>query len=112
MIEEKIFEALNEGVESVEGRVFPLYIPQNEQFPALVYTVVTDNIQKGLSCSTHHYCRLQIDIYDNQFENVKKIEEVVKRVMDSFNLIEYSSQHEFDHESRVFRVILDMNFNY
>ncbi len=112
MIEEKIYKALSEGVTSVEGRVFPLFVPQGELFPAIVYTVIADNERKGLSCSTHQDCRLQLDIYDKSFEDVKKIEEVVKGIMDSFYLTEYSSQSGFDQESNLFRVILDMNFNY
>jgi len=96
---------------ALEGRFYPLKMPQDPQIPGAVYTVVNE---RDKQCSTTHQpyastLRFQIDIYAQTYSELKQITDQVKSALYSFEAIpsNINTQDLYEPESELYRQIID-----
>jgi len=81
MIEQSIYSTLGS---LVSNRVYPLTMPQNPTFPAIVYTRVSINPENRLEGgSSLDQIRIQIDSYAKTYSAVKSLAESVRSAMEA-----------------------------
>jgi len=110
MIEAALFSHLESSVVSVDGRVYPLVMPQDCEKPALVYTVVNDADNRGVEgCVGSYDTRFQVDVYARSYFEAKNIKNEVKSALYAF--VHYpevlNSRDGFEEEEELFRQIID-----
>lgn len=110
MIEELLFAHLVANVPLVDGRVYPLIMPQDCEKPALVYTVINDGDNKGLEgCVSSYDTRFQVDVYTTSYMEAKDIKNEVKSALYSFSSYPegLNSRDGFEYGTELFRQIID-----
>jgi hypothetical protein len=83
MIEEDIRQAL-QGI--AQGHVHPLRRPQNEGFPAVVYTLIaTDYGETNTLCGPSEQARhrVQLDCYDTEYRKCRALARDVRERLDA-----------------------------
>ena len=110
MIEEELFTHLKDTVTLVSDRVYPMIMPQDCDKPALVYTLVnaTDN-QAAEGCVSSTSSRMQVDVYDPSYANMKAVTAEVKAALYAFGVYpsDLNSRDGFEEEQELFRQIID-----
>jgi len=110
MIEADLFSYLKANVSSVNGRVYPLLMPQDCPKPALVYTVVNDADNRGVEgCVSSYSTRFQVDVYATSYLEVKTIKDEVKNALYVFSHYPeiLNSRDGFEEDQELFRQIID-----
>jgi len=70
---------------NVNNKIFPVTIPQAAEFPAVVYTTISNNpSETKSSTSTLDVLRIQIDTYANRYTDLVDIESRVRVLLDGF----------------------------
>jgi len=95
----------------LQGRIYPLIIPQNTQMPAAVYTVINNRDDQCTTTGQAYKSvqRFQIDIYANTYKEVQQITTAVKSALYSFPNVpfEISNRDGFETDSELFRQIIE-----
>lgn len=113
-MEQSLFSLLSNSVLSVEGRVYPLVMPQNCPKPALVYHVVNNRCESNMSgwCeqddSSTKY-RVQVDVYSKHYAEQKAIANEVKTALKSFAFAvkEITSRDLFEADTELYRELIE-----
>lgn len=107
MIETSVFDAL-EGL--VSGRCYPLQMPQEPTYPAIVYSRIASEPQNRLEGGASlDQVRVQIDCYATTYEGAKTLSASVRSAMESASL-GATLQLDLDlyePEVKVYRVTMD-----
>ena len=87
-IEEKIYSALNTGVTLVEGRVYPLEMPQDTKRDSVVYRVMSGIDMDGVCGDTYaNEIQAQVDVYAKSYKSSLAIKDQVRTsIKDNFNV--------------------------
>ena len=87
-IEEKIYEALNTEVTLVNGRVYPLTMPQDTQRDAVVYQVLSGLDIDGVCGEAYaNAIQVQIDVYAKSYKSSLAIKDQIRTAMkNNFNV--------------------------
>jgi hypothetical protein len=113
MIETDIYNHLKEQVVGVDGRVYPLIMPQNCLKPALVYTVVNSRDHIELSgCMGGREVLVQIDIYAPKYIDMKNVMEETKKTLHNFKYPPMSliSRDLFEEDTELYRGLIEFKF--
>jgi hypothetical protein len=107
MIETSIFDTLKT---LVSNRCYPLQMPQNPTFPAIVYTRIANtpiNVLEGRP--TIDQVRVQIDCYAKTYTAAKTLYSSVRSAMESatFKATLQTDDDFFEAETDLYRVSLD-----
>ena len=114
MIEADLFSYLETNVASVNGRVYPLVMPQDCKKPALVYTVVNDGDEQSLSgCVVSSQTRFQVDVYAEAYLESVTVKNEVKEALYLFGHypVDLNTRDAFEHEEELFRQIVDFKLS-
>ena len=112
-MEQSLYSLLSNSVLSVEGRVYPLIMPQNCPKPALVYHVINKRDESSMSgwCeedeSTKY--RVQLDVYSEHYAEQKAIAKEVKTALKSFEfgVKEITSRDLFEADTELYRELIE-----
>ena len=81
-IEEKIYTALSDEVTLVNGRVYPLTMPQDTQRDAVVYQVLSGfDIDCVVGDTYANEVQVQVDVYAKAYGDSLKIKDQVRSAM-------------------------------
>ncbi len=113
-MEQSLYSLLSSTVLSVDGRVYPLIMPQNCPKPALVYHVINKRDESSMSgwCdqedSSTKY-RVQIDVYSEHYSKQKAIAQEVKTALKSFKfgVKEITSRDLFEADTELYRELIE-----
>ena len=112
-MEKELFSLLSNTVLSVDGRVYPLVMPQNCPKPALVYHVINKRDESSMSgwCDqgTSSKYRVQIDVYSEHYAEQKAIAQEVKTALKSFEfgVKEITSRDLFEADTELYRELIE-----
>lgn len=105
-LEEVLFSTLGP---LVANRVHPVVVPQTASFPCIRYATITATPESSL-CGASGLVRsnLQLDIYAEDFADVRSLREDVVEAMTDFPLtaLLLSEQDGFEPEGKLFRRVL------
>jgi len=112
MIEKTLFSHLSTNVSLVNGRVYPLIMPQDCIKPAITYMLVNENDKQSINNGAYGVkYRFQIDIYDVSYASIKEIKDQVKEALYDFvyfphdlNVIE-----RYEKDTKLYRQTIDFN---
>jgi hypothetical protein len=116
VIEIDIVNALNNNsaiTDLVDGRIYPLYRPQSDPLPALVYQRVSTTPENALQgFSGLDAVRLQFSCYAKTLIEAKELAVLLRAALDGDPSIKSTCVMEMDEqdlETRNFRTIVDFN---
>lgn len=96
------------SLKTVCERVYPLFMPQNVEFPAMTYQVIYDGTEqsvKGDICGRD--ARFQVDIYSRTYSEAKSLkQQTVNNIID-LKGGEISSQDLYDDDTELYRQLID-----
>jgi len=70
----------------VGQNIFPLFIPQNEQIPALIYYPISTNYDTALQKDTGFVRTIiQFDCHDKTFKKARQLSRIVKKIFQNFS---------------------------
>ncbi len=102
-----VFDALRA---LVSNRCYPLVMPQNPTYPAIVYSRISSNPENVLEGgSTIDQVRIQIDCYATTYGSAKSLAEQVRTAMEQASF-KGTLQFDFDDyepDVKVYRVVQD-----
>lgn len=107
MIETELFDTLTD---LVDGRCYPLVMPQNPVLPALVYTRQSSDPQYRLEGGASlNQVRIEVDCYADTYTDAKALSESVRLAMEAAS---YKGTLIFDSdfyepEVKLYRVVMD-----
>lgn len=104
MIEVDLVSHLLEQVTLVDGRVYPLIMPQNDLFPSVVCTVVNNQDKQRLNGLPYgETLRIQLNVYAESYKDVKEVLVAVKSALYAFTHYPYelSSKDGFESETKL-----------
>jgi len=107
MIEITVFDLLKS---LVSNRCYPLVMPQNPTFPAIVYTRIASTPQNVLfGGTTLDQVRMQIDIYAKTYKAAKTLAKSVRTSMETaaFSATLQTDDDSFEPETDIYRVSMD-----
>ena len=112
MIEQYVYLELKNNVSLVEGRVFPLRMPQNCIKPAIVYFVVSNvesSSMSGWCDSSNAKSRMQVSIYAEHYSEQKAIEKEVRETLKTFkNKVKEITQRDlFENETELYHGLME-----
>jgi len=115
MIEQEVYFLLKESIDQVEGRVYPLRMPQNCVKPALVYQVISDVDHAPMSgwCevqgATSSKKRMQVSVFAEHYSEQKSIEQSVKTALKTFGnkVKEIRNYDLFEDETELYHGVIE-----
>jgi len=110
MIEQDLFSHLSTNVTQVDGRVYPLIMPQDSEKPSIVYTIVADSDKSSINNGAYGFdMRVQIDVYAPSYILAKEIRDSVKSAMYTF--VHYphgfSARDGYESDTKLFRQLIE-----
>jgi len=116
MIEIDLFFHLSNDTELntlVDGRIYPLLIPQGGKFPAVVYTIVNNRELQSLNYREPYGfdVRVQIDCYSPSFSETLTVKEAVQNAMHEFKhkAHGFNSHSNYEPEVKLHRQLIEFN---
>lgn len=114
MIEKKLYAHLIDSCPSLSGRIYPLHLRDDNNYPCLVYRTITNKDVETLGCSIGSVVRLQLDIFDVSYAKSVLARDEVKNALQSF---EYKPREIYTHEVyedqlELYRQIVDFVVNF
>ncbi len=110
MMREELYTALSVGVPSVEGRVFPLTMPQDTNKSCVVYKILSNYDTTGISCTQPINTRffVQVDVLAKTYAESASLMEEVKQVLrDNFLAFGITSYEDYLNITLKYRQIID-----
>lgn len=107
MIEQDLFDTLKP---LVANRVYPLVMPQNPTYPAIVYNRISSAAQNVLEGgSTIDQVRIQVDTYATTYSAAKSLARLVRLAMEgaSFKATLQTDQDFYESDLSIYRVSQD-----
>lgn len=103
-----IKNALKAGVPSVQGRVYPLIMPQDTKKAAIVYAVVNDYGNTGLcGVVATSDITIQVDVYGKTYaESITAMDEAVAALRAGFNVANLSTYEMYEDITLKYRQII------
>lgn len=110
-IEADIFSHLSTNVSLVAGRVYPLVMPQDAEFPSIVFTVVNDIEHGYMLCDGGNATRIQVDCYSLDYDETIAVKDEVKAALKNYKSYpqDLNNQSLFEHDAKLFRQKIDFN---
>jgi len=111
-IRKNLHSVLSNGIPSINGRVYPIIMPQDTRNNCIVYQVLGNSDITGLTCTTPVLSRymLQIDIFAATYaESVALVEEVSVLLRDKFLIFNLSSFEDYANITLKYRQILSLS---
>lgn len=106
MIEETLFTSLL----NVLPRIYPLIMPDDAVFPAIVYTVVSDNSNQATNGNlTSRTVRFQVDIYSKSYADAKGLKDLVISEVIGLRGGSISAQDLYEDELELHRQLIDFS---
>lgn len=107
-VREDLYKALRDGVMGVNGRVYPLTMPQDTHKPSLVYTFLGNYDNTGICGeSTMQDFLVQIDVFATTYKESSDIRGVVESVLrDNFNISQMSGYEMYENITLKYRQVL------
>jgi hypothetical protein len=109
MIESELYEHIRSSVPLVGGRVYANIMAQDTQKPALVYTVIKEDVRTGVvSCASDDGSRNRrewmIHTYHESYSANKEVKEEVVAALRSFGhaVFDISIEDGFDEETELY----------
>ena len=114
MIEADLYQHLKNNTPSISGRIYPKYMPDDCEKPAVVYGVVSDGDIETLGCVVGSSVRFQLDIYAQRYADVKAIKQEIKTALYSFAYKpqDMFSQDSYEDETNLYREMIDFKINF
>lgn len=109
MIEKIVYQALSTDL-NIDGRIWPLFLPEKGVYPAITYQNITEiphNHLKGASDVENS--RLQIDIWAESYGEVKELFQEVKTSMNGISSLLIGTRHEYEENTKLYRVSADFS---
>lgn len=101
----------------IDGRVFPILIPQDKDLPSLAYMKVANYDMETIDCSdsSSTRSRLQIDVIAVKYSEAKAVAKQVRLAMQSsteFNAVKITDRDLGSSNPDIFRVLLEFDIFY
>lgn len=78
----------------VDGRIYPLRIPQNEALPAITYQQASRPNGGLRGCGQPDRGLVQVSIFAKSYEQVEAISTAVRRALDGYEVGQFSIEYE------------------
>ncbi len=115
-IEATLFSHLSNHAELnalVDGRIYPLLMPQDSAMPAVIYTVVNNREIQSINYREPYGfdIRIQIDCYSPSFSVVLAVKEAVRKAMHEFEHKAHglNSRSLYEPEAKLHRQLIEFN---
>jgi len=104
-----LFSHLSANVPLADGRVYPLMMPQDTEFPALVYAVVSDIDHGYMLCDDGNSTRWQVDCYAESYADAVATMEETKAALYGFAKFPHDldTQEMYEKDTGLFRQMID-----
>lgn len=113
-IEVTLFSHLSNQTELnalIDGRIYPLLMPQDSAMPAVIYTVVNNRELQSINYREAYGfdIRIQIDCYSKSFSEVLSVKEAVRSAMHEFKYKahDFNSRTLYEPEAKLHRQLIE-----
>ncbi len=116
MIEQELFSHLSNNEELntlVNGRIYPMLMPQGVKMPAVVYTVVNNRELQSINHREPHGLdvRIQVDCYSPKFSESLEVKEALREAMHAFKYKahDFNSRTLYEEDVKLHRQLIEFN---
>ena len=104
-VEQHVYEAISS---LVSGRVYPVILPEQTLYPALVYRRISGASETTLDgVDGLIQARFQFDCWGHVFGDITVLSSALKTALTAIKAVPLMEIHQFDDDARLYRAILD-----